>query len=134
MVAAIAADRAALVEDKAEIERKAAAADALLDRLEEERRQAREALRARQAAQVSRDAARSATSSATPSTAVAAPAASGRAGAAVQFAMAQVGDSYVYGAAGPDAFDCSGLTMSAWARPASGCPTPRRRRWAPGPP
>jgi cell wall-associated NlpC family hydrolase len=36
------------------------------------------------------------------------------AGAAVAFAMAQVGDAYVYGAAGPDAYDCSGLTMAAW--------------------
>ena len=28
--------------------------------------------------------------------------------------MAQVGKAYVYGAAGPSAFDCSGLTMRAW--------------------
>ena len=28
--------------------------------------------------------------------------------------MAQVGDAYVYGAAGPSSFDCSGLTMAAW--------------------
>jgi cell wall-associated NlpC family hydrolase len=35
-------------------------------------------------------------------------------GPAVGYAKAQVGDSYVYGAAGPDAFDCSGLTMMAW--------------------
>lgn len=41
---------------------------------------------------------------------------SGRAAAAVQYALAQVGDSYVYGAAGPNAFDCSGLTMMAWAQ------------------
>ena len=40
--------------------------------------------------------------------------ASGRAAAAVKFAMAQVGKAYVYGAAGPNAFDCSGLTMRAW--------------------
>jgi len=45
---------------------------------------------------------------------VSAPAASGSAGAAVSYAMSQVGDAYVYGAAGPDAFDCSGLTMMAW--------------------
>ncbi|WP_318151993.1 NlpC/P60 family protein [Nocardioides hwasunensis] len=42
--------------------------------------------------------------------------ASGRAAAAVQYAMAQVGDAYVYGAAGENAFDCSGLTMRAWAQ------------------
>jgi len=40
--------------------------------------------------------------------------ASGRAAAAVKYALAQVGKSYVYGAAGPNAFDCSGLTMRAW--------------------
>ncbi|TYL46214.1 hypothetical protein FXB39_14490 [Nocardioides sp. BGMRC 2183] len=42
--------------------------------------------------------------------------ASGRAGAAIQYAMAQTGKAYVYGAAGPSAFDCSGLTMMAWAQ------------------
>jgi cell wall-associated NlpC family hydrolase len=34
---------------------------------------------------------------------------------AVNKAMAQRGDPYVYGAAGPDAFDCSGLTKYAYA-------------------
>jgi cell wall-associated NlpC family hydrolase len=33
---------------------------------------------------------------------------------AVQFALDQVGKPYVFGAAGPDAYDCSGLTMAAW--------------------
>lgn len=37
-----------------------------------------------------------------------------RAAAAVSYALSQVGDRYVAAAAGPDAFDCSGLTMSAW--------------------
>ncbi|MFL6128080.1 MAG: C40 family peptidase [Mycobacteriales bacterium] len=41
--------------------------------------------------------------------------ASGSAQRAVQTALAQVGDPYVWGAAGPDAFDCSGLTSYAWA-------------------
>ena len=41
--------------------------------------------------------------------------ASGRAAAAVHFAMAQLHKAYVYGAAGPNAYDCSGLTMAAWA-------------------
>jgi cell wall-associated NlpC family hydrolase len=40
--------------------------------------------------------------------------ASGQASAAVQFAYAQLGKPYVYGAAGPSSFDCSGLTMQAW--------------------
>jgi peptidoglycan DL-endopeptidase CwlO len=42
--------------------------------------------------------------------------ASGRAGTAVQAAMAQLGDSYVWGADGPDSFDCSGLMMYAWGK------------------
>lgn len=33
----------------------------------------------------------------------------------IAFAIAQLDKPYVFGAAGPDAFDCSGLTMSAWA-------------------
>ena len=41
---------------------------------------------------------------------------SGRAAAAVKYALAQVGDAYVYGAAGPNSWDCSGLTMVAWAQ------------------
>ena len=48
--------------------------------------------------------------------------ASGRASAAVNYALAQVGDAYVYGAAGPSAFDCSGLTMMAWAQAGVGLP------------
>jgi cell wall-associated NlpC family hydrolase len=34
---------------------------------------------------------------------------------AVQVALAQIGDPYVWAAGGPDAFDCSGLTSYAWA-------------------
>ncbi|MGY1601385.1 C40 family peptidase [Geodermatophilus sp. SYSU D00815] len=34
---------------------------------------------------------------------------------AIRAALAQVGKPYVYGAAGPDGFDCSGLTMYAYA-------------------
>jgi cell wall-associated NlpC family hydrolase len=39
---------------------------------------------------------------------------SGGAGAAVAFAQAQLGKPYEYAAAGPDSYDCSGLTMRAW--------------------
>jgi cell wall-associated NlpC family hydrolase len=34
---------------------------------------------------------------------------------AVRFALAQLGKPYRWSAAGPDAYDCSGLTMAAWA-------------------
>jgi cell wall-associated NlpC family hydrolase len=35
--------------------------------------------------------------------------------AAVGYALAQLGKPYVWGATGPDAFDCSGLMQAAWA-------------------
>lgn len=43
-----------------------------------------------------------------------APAASGSAAQVVAVAMAQQGKPYVFGAAGPNAFDCSGLTQFAY--------------------
>lgn len=43
------------------------------------------------------------------------PPPSGGAAKALAFARAQLGERYVWGAAGPDAWDCSGLTMGAWA-------------------
>jgi peptidoglycan DL-endopeptidase CwlO len=45
---------------------------------------------------------------------------------AVTTALAQVGDPYVWGAAGPDGFDCSGLTMYAYA--AAGVSLPHSSR------
>ncbi|BCJ59343.1 NlpC/P60 family protein [Micromonospora endophytica] len=40
----------------------------------------------------------------------------GAAGKAVTFACAQIGKPYSWGAEGPNAYDCSGLTLAAWAR------------------
>ena len=42
------------------------------------------------------------------------PTPGGGAGTAVAFARAQLGEPYVWGAAGPGSWDCSGLTMGAW--------------------
>ncbi len=42
------------------------------------------------------------------------PAPASGASAAISFARQQIGDPYVWGAAGPNAWDCSGLTMGAW--------------------
>src|SRR4051794_16375065 len=49
--------------------------------------------------------------------------ASGTAAKAVDFAMAQIGKPYVWGAVGPSSYDCSGLTSTAWAK--AGHPIPR---------
>jgi cell wall-associated NlpC family hydrolase len=43
-----------------------------------------------------------------------APALAGVAARAVAFALAQRGKPYRWGAAGPDAYDCSGLAWAAW--------------------
>ncbi len=39
---------------------------------------------------------------------------SGRVAAVIAYARAQIGKPYVYATAGPNTFDCSGLTMMAW--------------------
>lgn len=49
-----------------------------------------------------------------PPTPPAPPSGSGGADRAIAYATAQVGEPYVWGAAGPDAWDCSGLMLGAW--------------------
>jgi peptidoglycan DL-endopeptidase CwlO len=44
------------------------------------------------------------------------PATTSAAQRAVDFAIQQVGKGYAFAASGPDLFDCSGLTMAAWAQ------------------
>jgi cell wall-associated NlpC family hydrolase len=102
----IAQTKQELGKEKSEIDSKAAEAKDLLSKLKD------------RAAAASRSANRSATPAAVPTNVPA----SGRAAAAVGYALAQVGDAYVYGAAGPSAFDCSGLTMMAWAQAGVGLP------------
>lgn len=71
-----------------------------------------------------------------PSTAPKAPQAKPRlAGAsvsakAVAYARAQLGKPYVYGAAGPGSYDCSGLTMSAWRAAGVSIPRTSQAQWS----
>ncbi len=44
------------------------------------------------------------------------PPPSGNVSAVIAFARSQIGDPYVWGAAGPNTWDCSGLTQQAWAQ------------------
>jgi len=110
----IAAAEKRLASEKAEVDKKLAEAKELLSRLEAEERERMMASRS------------------TPTT-LPDVAASGNAGTAVQFAMNQVGDSYVYGAAGPDAYDCSGLTMAAWGAAGVALPHSSSAQYGSGP-
>ena len=107
-------------------------AQALLDSLKAEEKAKLEAERqaeiraAEQARQdaanrASRDASRPAGSA--PNAPAPSVPASGRGTIAVDFAMAQLGDPYQWGATGPNSWDCSGLTLKAWA--AAGVSLPR---------
>jgi cell wall-associated NlpC family hydrolase len=103
-------------ESKGEADDRLAEAERLLSNLEEKERR-----RLAQLAREERDAARAAAAAAArqissggSSSAGGGFTGSGRAAKAVQYALAQVGDRYVAAASGPSAFDCSGLTMTAW--------------------
>lgn len=87
---------ARMAEEQTTLDARVDEAEALLDRLKAEER---EELLSRDSARLPSDVP-----------------VSGRAAAAVRYAMAQVGKQYVFGAAGPNTFDCSGLTMLAWAQ------------------
>ncbi|MEU3651620.1 C40 family peptidase [Streptomyces sp. NPDC032161] len=50
-------------------------------------------------------------------------------GEAVRYAIEQVGKPYVWGAEGPDSFDCSGLTSRAWARAGRPIPRTSQEQW-----
>ncbi|MFB7211951.1 NlpC/P60 family protein [Streptomyces sp. NPDC056255] len=50
-------------------------------------------------------------------------------GEAVRYAIAQVGKPYVWGAEGPDSFDCSGLTSRAWAKAGQVIPRTSQEQW-----
>lgn len=55
---------------------------------------------------------------------------SSQAGQAVQFAYAQLGKAYVWGATGPDTYDCSGLVQAAWAAAGVSIPRTTYDQWA----
>ena len=57
------------------------------------------------------------------------PSVDGGAGTAVQWAEQELGKPYEYGAAGPDAFDCSGLTMFVWGQAGVGLPHSAAAQW-----
>jgi cell wall-associated NlpC family hydrolase len=99
-----------LAAQKAEVEKKAAEYRAVFDRLTATEQAAVTAAVAGRTIQAPRDL----------------PMPPGAAGAAIQTALAQVGDRYNHGGSGPDVFDCSGLTSYAYA--AAGIALPHSSR------
>lgn len=106
--------KATLAEEKKTADAKLAEAKELLSQLEAEQR----------AEFLSRNAGRSIDPTTIPAT--------GRAAVAIKYALAQVGDAYVWGAAGPNAFDCSGLTMMAYAQADVSLPHSSRAQYGSG--
>ncbi|MBP8535661.1 glycoside hydrolase [Streptomyces sp. MK37H] len=55
--------------------------------------------------------------------------ATAKGGRAVDFAKDQLGKDYVWGAVGPNTYDCSGLTQRAWAAAGRAIPRTSQEQW-----
>lgn len=151
---AIEQDKAAKEQLAAEFDAKEAQAEAVfnrlnaeeqerLRRLEEQReREQQERDRREREAAASRDAASAPSPSAAPSEeaekpekpTTPAPPASSRGGSAVEVALAQVGKRYVWGTAGPNTFDCSGLMSYAYRQQGISLPRTASQQYGVGTP
>jgi cell wall-associated NlpC family hydrolase len=113
-----AAELAAVERQQAAILRQMADRKARIEQLVAQTEQTLAQLRAaerRRAAAANRPAA-TAPSAGSPAPTPPPTAVSGNVGAVIRYAYAQLGKPYQWGATGPGSFDCSGLTMMAWAQ------------------
>jgi cell wall-associated NlpC family hydrolase len=99
--------------EKDQADAKLSEAEELLSRLKREERERLAELQAQRAEAAAATARNYSAPAPAPTTTTSG---SGRGVTAANFARAQVGKPYVFGAAGPSAFDCSGLTMAAWGQ------------------
>lgn len=126
----ISAQQASLLNLKNQSDAKVAAAQSLLDKLTAQQRAELAAKQAAAAAAQQTDASRS--TARTPIATV--PGGSDRARIAMNFALSQVGKPYVRGGTGPSAYDCSGLTMVAYAQAGIGLPRTSQAQYGVGQP
>jgi cell wall-associated NlpC family hydrolase len=117
------AEQKKLAAQSAQAKAKLAEAESLLAKLKKEDR-----IRLELLAQQEEDADQASSLAAAKS----ASAVSGRAGKALQFAFKQIGDRYVFGAAGMTYWDCSGLTMRAYQNAGVSLPHSSRAQYGYG--
>ncbi|WP_221348290.1 C40 family peptidase [Streptomyces beigongshangae] len=117
------ANREAKAKAKKKVEKQIAAAEKLESELAKEEKQ--------RLAKLERQAAREAQTAWLDSGVLAdtGDTASARGEAAVEYATAQIGKAYEWGAEGPKTFDCSGLTSQAWAAAGQGIPRTSQEQW-----
>jgi cell wall-associated NlpC family hydrolase len=107
-----------LASDKHTVQTKLRAAQDLLNSLTAQQKAALARLQAQKEA-----AARASAAKLTASAPMSSATYAAKAAKAIAFAKAQLGKPYVWGATGPNSYDCSGLTQAAWA--AAGVSLPR---------
>lgn len=108
---------------RAEARRKAEAEEAARQAAAEEQAQQEAAEQEQQAADASTTSTNSTNSTTSTASTTSDAGTSSRAQQVIEFARAQLGKPYVWGATGPNSYDCSGLTQAAWA--AAGVSLPR---------
>ncbi len=116
-LAVVEAQRKSLAAEKSEVEKNLRAAREVLNRLEAKDR-------SKLVGRASRDDDRNLLKDL--------PLPDARAGKAIKFALAQLGDRYVWGASGPDGWDCSGLTMTAWGKAGVSLPHSSAQQYSSG--
>ena len=115
---------------RTQLAKQAAQSKSLLDRLSASERQTFLDSQAAPVDRASRDETRTAPSAGAPTVNVPA---SGGAATAVAAARSKLGSAYVWAASGPSTFDCSGLTMWAWAQAGVSLPHSSSMQYSSGP-